>query len=138
MDSLNKNQNITKMIKVVIFFVVLVAIIALLYLKSPFATGFYPNCLFKVTTGFYCPGCGMTRAIYYLIHGHVLKAIRENILIVFLFFLILDKVYSFFTKKCKKRFYERKHMVMVLVLIVIVFWILRNVPIYPFTLLAPI
>ena len=28
-----------------------------------------PTCLLKLTTGFDCPGCGGTRALWYLLHG---------------------------------------------------------------------
>ncbi len=45
---------------------------------------FYPHissllgiteCRFKQVTGFYCPGCGGTRAVKALLSGHIIKAI---------------------------------------------------------------
>ncbi|HKD96325.1 MAG TPA: DUF2752 domain-containing protein [Micromonosporaceae bacterium] len=42
-----------------------------------------PNCLIKLTTGFDCPGCGGTRAFWYLLHGNVAAAARSHLLIVF-------------------------------------------------------
>jgi hypothetical protein len=42
-----------------------------------------PNCIIKLSTGFDCPGCGGTRAFYYLLHGDVAGAARSHILAVF-------------------------------------------------------
>ncbi|WP_189079368.1 DUF2752 domain-containing protein [Mangrovihabitans endophyticus] len=42
-----------------------------------------PTCLLKYTTGFDCPGCGGTRAAWYLLHGDVPAAARHHILFVF-------------------------------------------------------
>ena len=35
-------------------------------------------CLFRTLTGWQCPGCGMTRAAYLLMHGHPIAALRQN------------------------------------------------------------
>jgi hypothetical protein len=42
-----------------------------------------PTCLMKLTTGFDCPGCGGTRALWYLLHGNVPAAARSHLLAVF-------------------------------------------------------
>ncbi len=42
-----------------------------------------PTCLVKMTTGFDGPGCGGTRAFYYLLHGDIPAAARNHILAVF-------------------------------------------------------
>ena len=31
-------------------------------------------CIFFLTTGYYCPGCGGTRAVYALFHGHFIRS----------------------------------------------------------------
>lgn len=38
-------------------------------------------CLFRVLTGYLCPGCGMTHAAAALIHGDFAGAYRENALV---------------------------------------------------------
>jgi Protein of unknown function (DUF2752) len=42
-----------------------------------------PTCLVKLTTGFDCPGCGGTRAFWYLLHGNIPAAARSHIMAVF-------------------------------------------------------
>jgi hypothetical protein len=42
-----------------------------------------PTCLLKYTTGFICPGCGGTRAAWYLMHGDLPAAARHHALFVF-------------------------------------------------------
>ena len=42
-----------------------------------------PTCLLKYTTGFVCPGCGGTRAAWYLLHGDIPAAARHHALFVF-------------------------------------------------------
>src|SRR5258706_954496 len=42
-----------------------------------------PTCLVRLTTGFDCPGCGGTRAFWYLLHGNVPAAARSPLMAVF-------------------------------------------------------
>ncbi|WP_405094892.1 DUF2752 domain-containing protein [Micromonospora sp. NBC_01412] len=42
-----------------------------------------PSCLLKLTTGLDCPGCGGTRALWYVLHGDVPAAARHHFLFVF-------------------------------------------------------
>ena len=46
----------------------------------PGTAGFYPPCPIHQFTGLLCPGCGGTRALSALAHGHVLEALRWNAL----------------------------------------------------------
>lgn len=38
----------------------------------------FPRCTFHLATGYPCPGCGSTRAMLQLSHGHVLDALTFN------------------------------------------------------------
>ena len=42
-----------------------------------------PTCLLKLTTGLDCPGCGGTRAAWYLMHGDLAAGARHHIVFVF-------------------------------------------------------
>ena len=42
-----------------------------------------PTCLLKLTTGLDCPGCGGTRALWYLLHADLPAAARHHFLFVF-------------------------------------------------------
>jgi hypothetical protein len=42
-----------------------------------------PTCLLKLTTGFDCPGCGGTRAFWYVLHGNLPAAARHHALFLF-------------------------------------------------------
>jgi len=60
----------------------LAGIAAVIFFFNPATAGIYPACQFHRLTGLNCPGCGMTRAAYALLHGKFLAALRDNALFV--------------------------------------------------------
>jgi len=44
---------------------------------------FVPNCVFYAVSGFYCPGCGNTRALAALLRGDILASVKFNATILF-------------------------------------------------------
>jgi hypothetical protein len=42
-----------------------------------------PTCLLKYTTGYDCPGCGGTRAFFFLVQGNLPAAARHHLVFVF-------------------------------------------------------
>lgn len=46
-----------------------------------------PKCLFHLVTGYYCPGCGGTRALYLFLTGHWIKSFLFHPLVVYAFFV---------------------------------------------------
>jgi hypothetical protein len=62
--------------------VAMAAALAVLFLFNPTNHAFYPVCMFHQITGLNCPGCGSTRALHELLHGHVLAALRCNALVL--------------------------------------------------------
>lgn len=42
-----------------------------------------PPCAFHLLTGYYCPGCGGSRAVSALLHGHFLESIYYNAFIMY-------------------------------------------------------
>jgi hypothetical protein len=99
----------------------------------------YPPCFFKMLTGLQCPGCGSARASYHLLHGHVLTAIDYNLLFVAAIPPVaIDGVSRLFSResfimKFRVFNYIRSWQVM---LVVMIFWIIRNLPVYPFIVLS--
>lgn len=57
---------------------------ALLYRFPPEQYAFYPACPVFRYLHLYCPGCGSTRALASLLHGHVAQAVYYNPLFVML------------------------------------------------------
>lgn len=55
---------------------------AMFFFFNPSTHGFYPVCVFHSLTGLNCPGCGMTRALYALLHGNLRLALKDNSLSV--------------------------------------------------------
>jgi hypothetical protein len=128
---------------VVALAVLLMAIGAImLYHRVPGGMWWYPGCLFQKATGLHCPGCGMTRATYAALHGDLLKAFRMNPVGMVLFpvgMVALGLEASGWvrdrTPSC--RLNPGAKGAWALAWLVIAFWILRNIPVWPFTLLAP-
>ncbi|MGB3454664.1 MAG: DUF2752 domain-containing protein [Moheibacter sp.] len=101
----------------------------------------YVSCTFKNLTGWDCAGCGGQRAFHELLHFDILGALRYNALFVILFPYALILVYftarQFITKKpFPKSFWFSNKMALIFVAVLLVFMIIRNLPVFPFTLLS--
>jgi hypothetical protein len=51
-------------------------------LKIKYQLFLFP-CLFHKLTGLYCPGCGGTRSVTSLLHGHPITSIRYNPIVIY-------------------------------------------------------
>ena len=103
---------------------------------------FLPRCLFYMFTGLYCPGCGSQRAISSLLHGDVWQAINYNLLLVFSLPIVLYaagiRIMNVFgPRQYRQRLFYKSWFTRLILVLVIVFGIARNIPFYPFNLLAP-
>jgi len=131
----------TKTILIPAVLALLAAGVVVLFTLDPARHGFYPRCVFHSVTGLHCPGCGALRGAHLLMHGHLTEALRMNAL-VFLF-LPVAVVFSFLKRRAlaegadARGFVVKPRWLWTVLAIAFVFWILRNLPFYPFTLLAP-
>jgi len=107
---------------------------------GPTPPAWYPPCPLHATTGLYCPGCGSARVLHDLAHGHLLAACGHNILIIALApFLLVWAIISLWRALCHNRPPLRAPLgaARILLIVIVAFWIARNLPWWPFTLLAP-
>ena len=103
----------------------------------PGSTPFLPPCPFHLLTGFYCPGCGSTRMLYFLVHGHPYLAFRQNPLALLVFPWVLYGLGRQILARRSLRFRVHPRWVTAFLVVIIVFTVLRNIPYAPFSALAP-
>lgn len=51
-------------------------------MSEPSDGGLFLPCPFRALTGWWCPGCGLTRATHHLFHGEIVQALRYNLFVV--------------------------------------------------------
>ncbi|WP_093365506.1 DUF2752 domain-containing protein [Psychroflexus sediminis] len=111
------------------------------YYFNPTSFAFTPQCPFHFLTGFHCPGCGSQRAFHEILHGNIWTGLKHNFLILLAFLVIGYKLYvSFINKSTSKKNNNLLHhnsTPWIILAIVLGFWILRNIPLEPFLILAP-
>jgi hypothetical protein len=115
------------------------AALTVLYSYPPAEYRFYPGCLFHSVTGLHCPGCGATRSSYALLHGDIPQALAHNPLFVLALPLLalvgLRLLVATWTGRTTRR--VPTWCLYAILGIVVAFWVLRNLDVYPLNLLAP-
>lgn len=122
--------------------IILLGGVCYLYFKfNPTEHSFFLPCPLRYTTGLECPGCGSQRAIHQLMHGNFAIAFGLNPLLILSLPLILYgvgiKAYNY-VYKTQHRFmlFYSKWFIYSYFSLVLLYWILRNIPVYPFSLLS--
>ncbi|MEV0650516.1 DUF2752 domain-containing protein [Phytomonospora sp. NPDC050363] len=97
-------------------------------------------CAFKLVTGFDCPGCGGTRALWYLLHANLPEAARYHAVAVFaapfLAYMYLSWAWRRMFPNARVTLPKLKfgpNTVSVFLAVWGVFWVIRNLPWAPFT-----
>lgn len=107
----------------------------------PTDDSYYPRCQLHALTGLHCPGCGTTRALHALLNGRVAEALAYNALFPFVLpavgwaFVRSVRVSRGLSPATPGR--ASTWGFRMLAVTVVLYGVLRNVPAYPFTLLAP-
>ena len=113
----------------------------LLGLFDPATSGSFPPCPVHYFTGWYCPGCGSLRAIHQLLHGNLRAAWAMNpltvLLLPFLTYGLASEALRHLRGRGLPQVWLPAASIRALCLVVILFGIARNLPIYPLNLLAP-
>ena len=102
-----------------------------LYTYAPTPDSLYPRCVFHLATGLDCPGCGSTRAMHQLLHGNVAAAFRLNP-ILFALMGVFAVTSPDLVRGRTPELFMRPWFGWTVALGLIAFWIVRNLPIYPF------
>lgn len=69
------------------------------------AVGDLYTCPLRAVTGIHCPGCGGTRSMLELLHGHLGKAIHDNpaapVIVLVAILWYIEKVFAAFGKRVR-------------------------------------
>ncbi len=108
---------------------------------NPSKTQFLPVCPTLSVTGFACPGCGLTRGFHALFHGDIVGALDFNLLIPFFAlafaYFAVSMVLIVVRGKALPYKFIGPTAGWAMLLIAVAFGIIRNIPMYPFTVLFP-
>lgn len=112
---------------------------AVLAVRDPNQPGSYGLCPFKAVTGLDCPGCGTLRAVHAMTRGHLGQAAGLNIMSV----VMLPVVLVAWVGWMRAGWIGGDHqglvlpapLVRALPWLVGAFWVLRNLPLTPFSTL---
>lgn len=116
------------------FFILLLVLgagLIIIYNFNPVdGASYYPKCPSFWLTGLYCPGCGITRALHQLLHGNIRAALAYNPLAIIVSPLVIWMMF-------KPHWIYHSMTPKIAFVVLVAYGILRNIPYYPFLLLAP-
>ena len=121
----------------------LVAAAAFLATHDPASPGArFPGCPFHQATGLWCPGCGLTRGTYQLLHGDLAAALGYNVftplaLIAIAVVWIAWLRRSWGAPPLRLPEHAGRLLGSALPMLIIAYGVLRNLPLEPLSALAP-
>lgn len=123
-------------------FIIIFSIVCIYFYYNNPAVKPYPPCPFLYFTGHFCPGCGTSRAFHQILHGNILYALDLNPLMVvcipFIIYLLICFLEPEVKEKCiVSRLVFNSFFLKMMLGVIFIYWIARNIEIYPFILLAP-
>jgi hypothetical protein len=117
------------------------AAIILLRVFDPATSRIFPPCPIRYLTGLYCPGCGSLRAMHALLHGELARAWAMNpLMIVMLPFVTYGLVSATLLEVRGNGLLEvmlPAKWIRAFCVVIVLYAVARNLPLYPFDLLAP-
>lgn len=100
------------------------------YVSEPGKSAWLPPCIFHRVTGLHCPGCGNTRALHALLHGDVAASLSYNL-------LLIPMVVCMIALVVRPDLATKRWLCRTIAGTTLAFFLLRNLPWPPFSLLAP-
>lgn len=126
---------------VVVLLLLLLGGVVLFTIDPCAGPGVYPPCIFRTVTGLYCPGCGSTRALARCLHLDLPGAFSYNPLVVlalpYLAWHLVIFLRNALTDRPPTPAKTRPALILTITILVLLFWVARNLPFQPFTSLAP-
>jgi len=121
--------------------IALLLLAVLFFILNPDDQPVFPRCIFYSLSGYYCPGCGSQRAIHHLLHLNIAGVVQNNILflpavLAIAYHFVHHLLNRWFNWKLPNIFYM-KNTPGIILSIILLYWVLRNLPVYPFSVLAP-
>lgn len=117
------------------------AAIILLRVFDPATSGVFPPCPLRYLTGLYCPGCGSLRAMHALLHGELGRAWAMNPLMIVTLPFITYGLVSEALRELRGNGLPEVMLpaswIRAFCVVVVLYAVARNLPLYPFDLLAP-
>lgn len=108
---------------------------------NPSTEKFFPACPLLAMTGYACSGCGLTRGFHHLFHGNFLEALSFNLLIPVYVALFLYMIFYLLSVVFRGRGFGFRIAtpvtLAVFLAVALLFGVVRNIPVYPFTWLYP-
>ena len=115
--------------------------LVLLRIFDPATSGVFPPCPLHYLTGWYCPGCGSLRAMHALLHGDLRLAWAMNplavVLLPFLVYGLASELLRALRGYGLPQVMLPASAIRALCAVIILFGVIRNLPMHPFNLLAP-
>lgn len=125
-----------RIIKIILIIAIsIIGLITYYYLNQNY--NFSIPCLFHKITGYYCPGCGITRCLFSLLEGKIYQAFMYNQLVFillpfFIIYFIYNSYIYIFNKENKLINKIPNYVYIILLIIVISFGIIRNLDFFPY------
>ncbi len=134
-----KSKNALKKIMAIVITIAIFSYLIYIYFVPPTEGGVHIVCPTKQFLHLNCVGCGMTRFVYFIMKGDFMQALSYNFFGPFLLLVLLVIYFyflrwSFFDKQIPK---IPTWLAWTFLVFVIVYSVLRNLPIEEFRFLAP-